>query len=432
MAAKQVKPSQLALFLSHTDASYHHFAPDEVLRFRAELLRWYDTHRRKLPWRGDPPPYNGSTAAAGGAAPAAGAKQPLISKFFQQPPASGGGAAAPAPAAAAAAAAEPRRAVTAYGTWVSEIMLQQTRVETVIPYYLKWMAAYPTPAALAAASPEDINAAWAGLGYYRRARLLHQGAATVAAPPYNGELPSTTEELMKIPGIGAYTAGAIASIAFGQRVPVVDGNVLRVLSRMRAVAAAAQHPPFKDKLSWELAGALVDPERPGDFNQAMMELGATVCAPKSLSLPSSLEPFFTAHIISRELAQQPTAAAEALAAAGEGCPVCAGMAEVVAGLQCGTEAVTLFPCKKPCRETKYQTLAVAVLRQRRPSTEPESGAGDEWWYLMARRPTQEELSAAATPPPAGSKRKKPVASALLAGQCAPSLASLVTSCLRKC
>ena len=282
MAAKQVKPSQLALFLSHTDASYHQFAPDEVLRFRAELLRWYDAHRRKLPWRGDPPPYNGSTAAAGGAAPAAGAKQPLISKFFQQPPASGGGAAAPAPAA------EPRRAVTAYGTWVSEIMLQQTRVETVIPYYLKWMAAYPTPAALAAASPEDINAAWAGLGYYRRARLLHQGAATVAAPPYNGELPSTTEELMKIPGIGAYTAGAIASISFGQRVPVVDGNVLRVLSRMRAVAAAAQHPPFKDKLSWELAASLVDPERPGDFNQAMMELGATVCAPKSVSLPSSL------------------------------------------------------------------------------------------------------------------------------------------------
>jgi A/G-specific adenine glycosylase len=181
--------------------------------------------------------------------------------------------------------------VTAYGTWVSEIMLQQTRVETVIPYYLKWMQKYPTPAGtrcrppllpplvhcrvhlvhleavgnfrllpkastcmptrlpvcshadLAAASPEDVNASWAGLGYYRRARLLHQGAATVAAPPYNGELPPTTEGLQKIPGIGAYTAGAIASIAFGQQVPVVDGNVLRVLSRMRAVAAAPQHPP---------------------------------------------------------------------------------------------------------------------------------------------------------------------------------------------
>ena len=96
--------------------------------------------------------------------------------------------------------------------------------------------------ALAAASAEEVNAAWAGLGYYRRARLLHQGAAVVADAPYNGELPSTPGALQKIPGIGAYTAGAIASIAFNEVVPVVDGNVLRVLSRMRAVAAAPQHP----------------------------------------------------------------------------------------------------------------------------------------------------------------------------------------------
>ena len=97
-------------------------------------------------------------------------------------------------------------------------------------------------AALAGATAEEVNAAWAGLGYYRRARLLHQGATAVAGPPYNGELPRTPEALQKIPGIGAYTAGAIASIAFDQVVPVVDGNVLRVLSRMRAVAAAPQHP----------------------------------------------------------------------------------------------------------------------------------------------------------------------------------------------
>ena len=96
--------------------------------------------------------------------------------------------------------------------------------------------------ALAGASSDEVNAAWAGLGYYRRARLLHQGAVLVANPPYNGELPSTPEALQKIPGIGAYTAGAIASIAFNQVVPVVDGNVLRVLSRMRAIAAAPQHP----------------------------------------------------------------------------------------------------------------------------------------------------------------------------------------------
>ena len=294
-------------------------------------------------------------------------------------------------------------------------MLQQTRVETVIPYYLKWMQQYPTPAALAAASPEEVNASWAGLGYYRRARLLHQGAATVAAAPYDGELPSTTEGLLKIPGIGAYTAGAIASIAYEQVVPVVDGNVLRVLSRMRAVAAAPQLPAFKDKLAWDLAAALVDPDRPGDFNQAMMELGATACAPKAYSLPSALEPFFMAHTIAKELEASGVSVGvkAGLDACAGGCPVCATIDEVVDGLRQGEEhVISLFPCKKPCKVTKYQTLVVGVLRQQREG---------EWWYLMTRRPTAEQLAAsdkaAAAEAKGKAKGKKPKkASALLAGQ----------------
>ena len=431
-------PPQLSAFLSHTDPSFHTFKPEEITAFRVELLRWcgphsqhrsprtrlttpsavcrYDANRRRLPWRGDAPPFNGSTAgsASAGAAPAPGGKkQPLISKFFGQPAKKEPEASSSPLVVSAAARDAARTPVTAYGTWVSEIMLQQTRVETVIPYYLKWMQQYPTPAALAAASPEEINASWAGLGYYRRARLLHQGAATVTTAPYNGELPSTTDDLLKIPGIGAYTAGAIASIAYGQVVPVVDGNVLRVLSRMRAVAAAPQHPAFKDKLAWDLAGALVDPDRPGDFNQAMMELGATVCAPKSHSLPDTLEPFFMAHNIAKELEASGVGPAvkAALDACAGGCPVCVTIGEVVDGLrQVEEHVVSLFPCKKPCKEKKYETLVVGVLRRQREG---------EWWYLMTRRPTAEQLAASDKAAAAGvkGKGKKPKkASALLAGQ----------------
>ena len=121
-----------------------------------------------------------------------------------------------------------------YAVWVSEIMLQQTRVATVIDYFSRWMAKWPTVELLAAATDEEVNEMWSGLGYYRRARMLHQGAKTVV-DTYKGQLPSTVEELKAIPGIGAYTAGAISSIAFGNREPLVDGNVVRVLSRLFAL-----------------------------------------------------------------------------------------------------------------------------------------------------------------------------------------------------
>lgn len=138
--------------------------------------------------------------------------------------------------------------VSAYATWVSEVMLQQTRVEAVIAFYERWMKRFPTVQALADASPDDVNAAWAGLGYYRRARLLHAGAKAVVEQ-HSGELPSSVEGLRSLPGIGEYTAGAIASIAFGRRAALVDGNVIRVMARLFGVALDAKSPVLH-RLCW--------------------------------------------------------------------------------------------------------------------------------------------------------------------------------------
>jgi len=167
-----------------------------------------------------------------------------------------------------------RRTRDPYEIWVSEVMLQQTRVETVIPYWERWLVRFPTINALARAPQEEVLEAWTGLGYYSRARNLHR-AAQVVRESHSSQVPETYAELQALPGVGAYTAGALASIAFGQAVPAVDGNVRRVLSRLDDVATygAAQLA--------ERAGELVDPQRPGDFNQALMELGALVCTPRN-------------------------------------------------------------------------------------------------------------------------------------------------------
>jgi len=170
-----------------------------------------------------------------------------------------------------------RRTRDPYAIWVSEIMLQQTRVATVIPYWERWMARFPTVAALAAAPLDDVLAAWAGLGYYSRARNLHAGARAVG-----GALPRRAAELRAVPGIGPYTAGAIASIAFGERAPLVDGNVARVLARAFAIADDIKSTAG-GKALWKAAGAVMDAlpatAAPGDLNQGLMELGATLCAP---------------------------------------------------------------------------------------------------------------------------------------------------------
>lgn len=161
-----------------------------------------------------------------------------------------------------------------YRIWVSEIMLQQTRVDTVIPYYGRWLERFPDIETLAEAEEDEVLRVWQGLGYYSRARRLQEGARVVRET-LGGVVPGNSEALRDLPGVGEYTAGAVASIAFGEVVPAVDGNVKRVLSRLFDLPAPT---PGEYRT---LATELVDPRRPGDFNQAMMELGALVCVPRS-------------------------------------------------------------------------------------------------------------------------------------------------------
>ena len=296
---QQQQQQFLSNWITHESYEFHYFHPEEAVRIRRALLDWYYEHRRKLPWRGDPPPYEGSTAAKNyntnnnnsknnNKTTAAAANVVTVVKDYNSN----------------STAMTPQRR-SAYGIWVSEIMLQQTRVEAVIPYWLAWMEAFPTIQVLAESTNEQVNARWAGLGFYNRARLLHS-AARYVCQHHDGQLPQTVKELQAIPGIGPYTASAIASIAFGIAVPVVDGNVCRVLSRLRGVAQHIKAPIFKDKYGWELAGQIVNATTTftdvpsssssslssntntitdaGDVNQAMMELGATYCAPSGTGI----------------------------------------------------------------------------------------------------------------------------------------------------
>ena len=286
------------------------FSAGDVEELHRQLLPWYARGARVLPWRQRP-----AGAAAG--APA--------------------GPGDVGPATAAAGSGE-----FAYWVWVSEVMLQQTRVQTVIPYFQKWLRLFPSVSALAGASEEEVTRAWAGLGYYRRARFLHKGAQHVTER-LGGVLPRGVAELREIPGIGEYTANAIASIAFGAPVGVVDGNVIRVLSRLLALGGDARAPARLREL-WAAAHALAHPEHPGDFNQAVMELGATVCTPK--------------------------------APACDTCPL-AGACRARAAALRGGAAVTVYPelpKKKKAQEERY---AVAVL---------ELALGGREHFLLVQRP----------------------------------------------
>ncbi|KVI11470.1 adenine DNA glycosylase [Cynara cardunculus var. scolymus] len=214
------------------------FREDEVGEIRASLLKWYDVNKRDLPWRR----INDGDATDDG-----------------------------------------ERDRKAYAVWVSEIMLQQTRVQTVINYFNRWMEKWPSVHHLAQASIEEVNEMWAGLGYYRRARFLLEGAKMIVEE--GGRFPKSVNDLRKVRGIGEYTAGAIASIAFNEAVPVVDGNVVRVIARLKTISANPKDTATVKNI-WRLAGQLVDVHRPGDFNQALMELGATLCTPLSPSCSS--------------------------------------------------------------------------------------------------------------------------------------------------
>jgi A/G-specific adenine glycosylase len=185
-------------------------------KFRRELLRWYKANRRDLPWRANRDPY---------------------------------------------------------GIWISEVMLQQTRVGAVMGHYAAFLRKFPDIPTLAKARESEVLAAWSGLGYYRRARALHRAAKQVMSA-HGGQVPQAATALMKLPGIGRYTSNAIASIAFGEPVPVVDGNVDRVLTRFMGRS-------LSEAELWNVAGDLLERRQPGDFNQALMEFGATLCTPQS-------------------------------------------------------------------------------------------------------------------------------------------------------
>ncbi|MDX1682610.1 MAG: A/G-specific adenine glycosylase, partial [Phycisphaeraceae bacterium] len=199
-------------------------------RLRRQLLRWYRQHHRRMPWR-----------------------------------------------------ARPGRLADPYACLISETMLQQTQVATVIDYFKRFMTQFPTVSALAAADEQEVLTAWQGLGYYRRARHLH-AAATMVVEQFDGRIPDTREKLLDLPGVGPYTAGAVASMAFGESTPAVDGNVKRVISRLAAIDNPVDQPDVKRRLT-AISDDLVPDEHPGDFNQALMELGATLCTPTRPDCP---------------------------------------------------------------------------------------------------------------------------------------------------
>ena len=167
----------------------------------------------------------------------------------------------------------------AYAVWVSEIMLQQTRVDTVIPYFERWLARFPNVESLARAEERNVLNLWEGLGYYSRARNLHK-AAKVVVEKFDGQLPRSVDALRTLPGIGRYTAGAITSMAFGLDEPVLDGNLRRVYARLFNVNSVADSPEG-EKLFWKIATDNLPKGRAGDYNQALMDLGATICVPKN-------------------------------------------------------------------------------------------------------------------------------------------------------
>lgn len=221
---------------SSTNKNYQ-MTPSERDAFQTAFMTWYDENRRDLPWRQNQEPYR---------------------------------------------------------VWLSEIMLQQTQVQTVIPYYERFLATFPTVADLAVAPEDLLMKTWEGLGYYSRARNL-QKAARQVVDDYNGQWPTTAAELEKLAGIGPYTAGAIASICFGEVVPAIDGNAFRVFSRLLKIDADIANPKNRH-IFYDAILPLIPKDRPGDFNQAVMDFGSQVCTAKNPTVgETALAPFFRSY-----------------------------------------------------------------------------------------------------------------------------------------
>lgn len=273
---------------------FAHWPINGVAAFRAAILRFFQLQARTLPWRENSDPYR---------------------------------------------------------VLVSEVMLQQTRVDTVIPYFEPWVARFPTPEKLAEAEQDDLLGHWQGLGYYSRARNLQRAVREVVAS-YEGEVPSDVDALRALPGVGPYTAGAVASIAHGVPVPAVDGNVRRVMARL----ADAPSPSLREVEGW--VAPLVDPNAPGDFNQALMELGSLVCTPRQPRCPD--------------------------------CPV----AQFCAARAAGTQAERPLPRKaRPIPHLEEGVAVIldgqAVFMERRP----EGGLLAGMWSLPGAHPTGVESAA---------------------------------------
>lgn len=212
----------LDLYLNH-NKSFHSFDSKEKELYWEGLLNWFKKNRRRLPWRGDDPPYSNSILES---KKQNNPKQPSISSFFAPKAKKDNSNKSTSDIQLITDESKPLCS-SPYGIWISEVMLQQTRVETVIDYYIKWMSQFPDIKTLSESTEDEVCKLWSGLGYYNRAKNLLKGAKYVVEN-YDGILPDDVDKLMKIPGIGKYTAGAIASIAFNKAEPVVDGNVERV------------------------------------------------------------------------------------------------------------------------------------------------------------------------------------------------------------
>ncbi|XP_037093192.1 adenine DNA glycosylase-like [Pollicipes pollicipes] len=306
----------------------HDASASQVGQIRQSLLHWYDQNQRCLPWRD------------------------IVMK-------------------------EKDVNVKAYAVWVSEIMLQQTQVATVVEYFNRWLQRWPTVQHLAKADVEEINKLWSGLGYYSRAKRLHEGAQKVCTE-LGGRVPDSAEALLRLPGVGRYTAGAIASIAFGRPAPVVDGNVVRVLARLDAIGAPSDSKPVLERL-WSTAGRLVPPDRPGDFNQALMELGATVCTPRAPSCAACpVRQMCAAHRLAQASPRQDPprrrrgragSTVDDIEECAAGCPLC-----LPPGLWEGGAGVLNFPRKTRKVAPRVEHTAVCVVHHERRR------------FLLARRP----------------------------------------------
>ncbi|GMH38068.1 hypothetical protein BSKO_05952 [Bryopsis sp. KO-2023] len=307
------------------DVEAKKFSSLEIEQIGENLLNWYDAVHRELPWRRNP---DTSTKICN---PEASAPLELPASVF------------------------------AYRVWVSEVMLQQTQVATVIDYFNKWVGLWPDVESLEKATLDQVHEAWSGLGYYRRAGYLLSGAKYVVSN-LGGKFPTTAEELLKIPGVGPYTSAAVASIAYGEPVGAVDGNVIRVVSRLRALEG---DPKKLTKIHHRLAKQMLQRSRPGDFNQAVMELGATVCRPAN---PKCGE-----------------------------CPlqdVCLARKKVTEFLAQGgsldsaeAPSVTDYPTSVKKKAKTEQTVAICILRV--VSDGKDENGGDEnsgGFFLMVKRP----------------------------------------------